>query len=61
MMISSEYTGKVTIEDNFLCAVCRKDVVSNAILNNYITYLLTANFAAVECIGDVVVLEAERR
>ena len=31
MMITSENVGKVTIEGNFPCAVCRKGVGSNSI------------------------------
>ena len=57
IMISSENAGKVTVEGKFPYAFSRKDVGSNTVLSNSITYLLTASFAGVGFIRDVVVLE----
>ena len=51
-MISSENTGKVTLEGKFFGAVCRKGVGSNFILCQFCRFLQFCR-----CIKDVVVLE----
>lgn len=45
-MFSSKNGGKVTVEDKFPCAVCRKDVGSS-------------NFSSIRCMNNVVVLEVK--
>ena len=48
MMFSSKNGGKVTVEDKFPCAVCRKDVGGNSIL---------FHFCMCWCLRFVVIIE----